>query len=284
MEDGGWRIEGSGLLSSILYPLPFQGGRLELRDKVIVITGASSGFGESIAGRCVAAGARVVLAARSAGALDRLAHTLGDDRALAVPTDVTSDADVARLVSATLDRFGRADALVNNAGFGVFDRIAEARIADLQEMTEVNLYGVVRCTQAFLPHMLARRSGHVVIMSSLAGLIATINMGFYNTSKFALVGLGRTLMLELAGTGVRCALICPNVALTGFQLRADIQKYSRISRLVGWVTSDQVAQATVRAITRRTHGEVLLPRRAIPLVAIGAAFPGLSRVLLRLVR
>jgi NADP-dependent 3-hydroxy acid dehydrogenase YdfG len=257
---------------------------VDLRDKVIVITGASSGFGEAIAHRCAEAGARVVLAARSADKLERLASTLGEGHALAAPTDVTSEADVTRLVATTLERFGRADVLVNSAGFGVLDRIVDAQLADLQEMIEVNLYGVVRCTQAFLPHMLARRNGQIVIMSSLAGLIATINMGFYNASKFALIGLGRTLMLELYGTGVRCALICPNVALTGFQQRADIRKYSRISRIAGWVTSEQVARATVRAIARHTHGEVLLPLRAIPLVATGAAFPGLARLLMRLIR
>jgi short-subunit dehydrogenase len=204
---------------------------------------------------------------------------------------VASDAAAARLAQATLERFGRADVLVNNAGFGVLDSLADARLADLQEMIEVNLFGAVRCIQAFLPHMLARRnldgrkgSGQIVIMASLAGLIATRNMGFYNASKFALVGLSRTLMLELYGTGVRCALICPNVALTGFQQRADIRKYSRISRLAGWVTSDQVAQATVRAIEHRTHGEVLIPRRTVPLVALGAAFPGLARLFLRIVK
>jgi short-subunit dehydrogenase len=259
---------------------------MELRDQVIVITGASSGFGEAIARRCAGGGARVVLAARSAGRLEQLAGELGasQGRALAVPTDVTSDADVARLVQATLERFGRADVLVNNAGFGILDSFAHAPLGDLQEMIDVNLYGTTRCTQAFLPHLLERRRGQVIIMASLAGLMATANMGFYSASKFALIGLGRTLMLELYGTGVRCALVCPNVALTGFQQRADIRKYSRVSRIAGWVTSDQVARATVRAIERRTHGEVILPRRAVPLLAIGAAFPSLARLVLRIVK
>jgi uncharacterized protein len=256
---------------------------VDLRNQVIVITGASSGFGEAIARRCAAAGARVVLAARSAEKLDRLARELGAGRALAIPADIASDADVGRLAAETLDRFGRADVLVNNAGFGTLDRIVDARLADLREMIEVNLEGTVRCTQAFLPHMLARRSGQVVIMASLAGLIATINMGFYSASKFALVGLARTLMLELSGTGVRCALICPGVAQTGFQARADSRKYARILALVR-CTSGQVAGATVRAIARRTHGEVIVPRRALPLIAAGAAFPGLARLVLRIVR
>jgi short-subunit dehydrogenase len=258
---------------------------VDLHDQVIVITGASSGFGEAIARRCSAAGARVVLAARSAEQLTRLARALGaaNGRALAIPADVTSEADMRRLAATTLERFGRADVLVNNAGFGVLDRLSDARLSDLREMMEVNLYGAASCTQAFLPHMLARRRGQIVIMASLAGLMATINMGFYNSSKFALVGLARTLMLELYGTGVRCALICPGPAATGFQTRADSRKYARILGLVR-CSVDQVADATVRAIAHRTHGEVLIPRRAIPLIAAGAAFPGLARLVLRIAR
>ena len=258
---------------------------MDLHDQVIVITGASSGFGEAIARRCAAAGARVVLAARSADSLERLAEQLGAGagRALAVPTDVTSDADVARLAATTLEHFRRADVLVNNAGFGILDRLVNAQLADLQEMVDVNLYGAVRCIDAFLPQMLERHSGQVVVMASLAGLMATLNMGYYNTSKFALVGLTRTLMLELADTGVRCALVCPGLAPTGFQQRADRRKYPRILKLVR-CSSEQVADATVRAIAKRTHGEVLVPRRAVPLVAVGAAFPSLARLVLRIVR
>jgi len=256
---------------------------LDLRDKVIVITGASSGFGEQIARQCSRRGARVVLVARSAERLERLAGELGarDGRALAVAADVTAAADVARLAATTIERFGRVDVLVANAGFGVLDTIAEARIEDLQEMIEVNLYGTVNCLKALLPDMLRRRGGQVVVMASIAGLIATHNMGFYSATKFALVGLTRTLMLELHGTGVRCALICPGIASTGFQQRADKSKYAGITRLV-WCTSEQVAAATVRAIRRRTHGEIIVPWRGRVLSILNNPIPGLSRAVIRL--
>lgn len=258
---------------------------MDLQGKVIVITGASSGFGEAIARRCARAGATVVLAARSAEKLDQLAGQLGGvpGRALAVPTDVSRADEIERLAAITLDRFGRADVLLNNAGFGVLDRFVDARIEDLQEMVEVNLYGTVRCTQAFLPDMLRRRSGQVVIMSSLSGLMASLNMAFYTATKFALVGVARTLMLELAGTGVSCALICPGVAQTAFQKRADVRKYSRATGLVR-VGVDQVARATVRAIAEGLNGEVILPPRARPLLAVGGAFPGLARAVMRRLR
>ena len=112
-------------------------------------------------------------------------------------------------------------------------------------------------------------------------LIATQGMGFYNTSKHALVGMARTLLLELYGTGVRCALVCPGVANTGFQRRADATMYARSTRLVT-CTSAQVADATVRAIQRRTHGEVIVPRRARVLTTLSLPVPGLSRLVLRL--
>jgi short-subunit dehydrogenase len=256
---------------------------VNLHDKVIVITGASSGFGEQIARRCAQQGARLVLAARTPGPLEQLAGELGarTGRALAVPTDVADDSAVQRLAQATYAHFGRADVLVANAGFGLLDPLAQARLADLQEMIDVNVYGTVRCIQAFLPAMLRSRSGQIVVMASLAGLIATQGMGFYNTSKHALVGMARTLLLELYGTGVRCALVCPGVANTGFQRRADAAMYARSTRLVT-CTSTQVADATVRAIQRRTHGEVIVPRRARVLTTLSLPVPGLSRLVLRL--
>ena len=256
---------------------------MDLRDKVIVITGASSGFGELIARRCAERGACLVLVARSPGPLQRLADELGarEGRALALPADVSDDAQVRAMAQAALAHFGRADVVVANAGFGVLDRLADAKLADLQEMVDVNLYGVVSTVQAFLPSMLARRGGQIVIMASQAGLIATARMGFYSATKHALVGLARTLMLELAGTGVRCALICPGVAKTGFQQRADDSKYARSTRLSA-CTPEQVADATVRAIERRTHGEVLVPWYVHLLVAAAAPSPRLARLVLRL--
>lgn len=254
-----------------------------LAGQVIVITGASSGFGELIARRCVAAGARVALAARTKTKLEHLAETLGGStRAIAIAADVSNPEDVTRLAHTTLDHFGHVDVLVNNAGFGVFDRLAEARMEDIRAMMEVNFFGALACTQAFLPHMIARRSGHIVMMASIAGLVAAPNMGGYTATKHALVGLSRTLMLELEGTGVHCAMICPGVAETGFQHRAGAEKYPRIARL-STCTAEQVADATLRAIVRRTHGEIVVPWYARLLALISYPLPGATRAVMRLI-
>lgn len=258
---------------------------MELRDKVIVITGASSGFGEAIARRCAAAGATVILAARSAAPLDRLAAELntGPGRAIAIPTDITRIEDVRHLADTTYARFGRTDILINNAGFGILDRIATAHWSDLQGMMDVNLYGAVHCTQAFLPDMLRRRNGQVLFMASLAGLVASFNMGFYTATKFALVGMARTLMLELIGSGVACVLICPGIADTGFQRRADIRKYSRITKIAR-VSTEQVAQATLRAILRGRSHEMVVPWSLRPLMVISTLFPGIARAVMGAIR
>lgn len=171
---------------------------------------------------------------------------------------------------------------MNNAGFGVFDRIAEARLEDVRAMMEVNVFGALACTQAFLPHMLARRSGQIVMMASMAGLVAAPNMGGYTATKHALVGLSRTLMLELEGSGVCCAMICPGVAETGFQHRAGAAKYPRIARL-STCTADQVADAALRAIARRTHGEIVIPWYGRLLALISYPLPGATRAVMRLI-
>jgi uncharacterized protein len=257
---------------------------MDLRNKIVVVTGASSGIGEAIARQCARRGARVVLAARSYDRLRQLADELdaAGSPALVVPTDVTQDVQVARLASATRERFGHADVVVNNAGFGALDRFVDADMADLRDMFDVNLYGSVLCTNIFLPDMLARGSGHLVFMSSLAGLFPFRNMAFYGATKFALVGIASTLMLELDRTGVDCTLLCPGPTQTNFMRRAEIQKFSRATRLVPWITADEVAGATVAAIERGSHGRVIIPWQARPLVAIGSVFPRLARYVLQM--
>jgi uncharacterized protein len=256
---------------------------VNLSDRVVVITGASSGFGALIARRAAAGGARVVLAARSADALERLAAEIGPGRAFAVPTDVVDDASVARLVEATLARFGRADVLVNNAGFGILDPVAEASVTDLQRMMDVNVYGAVRCTRAFLPHMRARRQGQIVMMASLAGMVASTNMGFYSATKHALVAISRALMYELAGSGVRVALVMPGVAQTGFQAQADRAKFPRASRLTE-TTPERVADVTVRAMVRRVNGEIVVPWYGRLLALASYPLPAATRLFHRIVR
>lgn len=249
---------------------------------VVVITGASSGFGADIARRAVARGYRVVLAARSTDKLNALVNELGGaSKALAVTADVTSDADVAHLVAAA-EAFGPVETVINNAGFGFIDTFADAPLSDLQRMMDVNVYGAVRCTKAFMPYLLARKKGQIIMMASIAGLAAARNMGFYCASKFALVAISRTLQQELNGTGVYCSVICPGVAQTGFQLNAPNEKYPRAAALSA-CTSAQVADAVLATIARPAMSEVIVPWHSAILMRFGAAFPGVARAIMNMI-
>jgi hypothetical protein len=253
-----------------------------LANRVVLITGASSGFGADIARKAVAQGAKVVLAARSTDKLQALVQDLGGaSRALAVTADVTSDADVAHLYEES-QAFGPVDTLINNAGFGFFDPLVDAPLQDLQRIMDVNVYGAVRCTRAFLPSMLARGKGHVTMMASMAGLVAARNMAYYSASKFALVAIGRTLQQELHRSGVSCSIICPGVAQTGFQQHAPNEKYPRAAALSS-CTPEQVAQAVLRDLASPANREIIVPGSSALLARFSAAFPGVSRAIMNLI-
>lgn len=258
---------------------------MKLRDAVMLITGASSGLGAATALRCAAAGARLALAARSVEQLDALAATIrkAGGEAVSLPADVTKDAEVARLVEATVARFGRVDVLVNNAGFGVLNSIADAEVAELEAMLAVNLVGAARCARAVLPHMLARRQGQIINVASLAGLLGMRNFGYYGATKAGLVALTRTMQLDLTGTGVRCVAVCPGAARTPFFRRARLEKVPRTAYLIPWLADDDVARVIARAVERDAEGELLIPGYVRPLIRLANASPALARFVLRLI-
>jgi hypothetical protein len=257
---------------------------MKLQDAVVLITGASSGFGAATARRLGAGGAQLALAARSHRQLDALAAELrrSGAQAVALPADVTSDADVARLAEATLARFGRIDVLINNAGFGLLNSIAEAEPRELEEMLAVNLVGAARCIRAVLPHMLARNSGQIVNVASLAALLGMRNFGYYSATKAGLLALTRSMQQDLAGTGVRCVAICPGAARTPFFHRARVERVPRTAFLIPWLSDDEVAAVIVRAVERDAVGEILIPRLAHPLMRLANATPWLARHVVRL--
>lgn len=258
---------------------------MRLQDSVVLITGASSGFGAATALRCAAGGARLVLAARSAAPLDDLAATIrrGGGEAVALPADVTRDDDVARLVEAAVVRFGRIDVLVNNAGFGLLNSVGQAPLAELESQLSVNLVGVARCIEAVLPQMLPRRHGMIVNVASLAGLLGMPNLAYYSATKAGLIGMSRALQQDLKGSGVRCVIVCPGAARTPFFRRADISKMPRTSLLIPWLADVDVARVIARAIERGRDDEIITPALATPLIRLAGATPWLARLVVRLV-
>lgn len=191
---------------------------------VIVITGASDGIGAELARQLARAhGAQValVLAARNAPALEAVAqqcHALGA-QTLVLPTDVSDPAQCRALIAAAVDRFGRLDTLVNNAGVSAQALFADVTdLAWYEDLMRVNLWGSVWCTHAALAHLKAAR-GRVVAVSSLAGLVGVPGRTAYSASKFAMTGFFEALRAELKGAGVSVTTAYPGVVATQIRHR-----------------------------------------------------------------
>jgi len=191
---------------------------LSLKDRVVVVSGASRGIGRASALELARAGARLALLARdqdALGAVREAAQGLGAE-ARVYPSDLRRPEEVERAAAALLADFGRVDALVNNAAVGRYGGFLDLSREDFAEMLDVNVLGVVALTQALLPAMLARGEGHVLMVASVQGLAATATSAAYSASKFALVGLTRSLALDVGPQGVRVTLLCPGSVATDF--------------------------------------------------------------------
>ena len=187
-----------------------------MKHDVWMITGCSSGFGRELATVLLERGGRVVATARDRARLDDLA-TLGGDRLLPLRLDVT-DADEAReAVRLAIERFGRIDALVNNAGRGHSGAVEEVSDAETRALFELNVFGLLTVTRAVLPGMRARRHGAVVNIGSVAGLLARPGTGIYAATKFALEGMTQALRAELEPLGIRAMMVEPGPFRTHFQ-------------------------------------------------------------------
>ncbi len=188
-----------------------------LRDKVAIITGASSGIGKATARRLADSGARVVLAARRVERLNVLAADIEHRKgtALVAPTDVTDEQSVQRLARTALAAFGRIDILINNAGIMPLSPISKLKVEEWDRMIDVNIKGVLYCIAATLPTMLEQGSGHIINVSSVAGRRPFPSGTVYSATKFAVRAISQGLRLELSPIeGIRVTDIEPGVVAT----------------------------------------------------------------------
>ncbi len=182
--------------------------------KTWFISGASRGIGALIAAEALAAGDNVVATARNP---KTVTEALGDNpRLLAVPLDVTDEAQAQAAVGAALKRFGRIDVLVNNAGFGLLGAVEEATAEEVERLYRTNVFGLLTLTRAVLPHMRAQRAGHVINLSSVGGYQSGAGFGVYCSTKFAVEGLSEALAAELEPVGVKVTVVEPGYFRTDF--------------------------------------------------------------------
>ncbi len=215
-----------------------------LNDKVVIITGASSGIGAAMARALIKLGSKVTLAARSADKLQAVANELGPN-ALAVPTDVTKGSDVTNLVARTVEHFGRVDVMFANAGIYIPGPFVDGDPEAYSQLLSVNVDGVLRCIHAVLPHMIKQGSGDILVTSSISGVIDIHWEPVYSASKHAVQSFVHSMRRQVASQGLRVMALSPGrVAneLWGIHDPAEVQRHvdERIS-----VTSENVVDAAI---------------------------------------
>ena len=218
-----------------------------LEGRVALVTGASSGIGASTCVRLVAAGAKVAMASRRG-------HDMGIQGALAQPCDVRDAAHVEAIVAATVERFGRLDIVVVNAGVGAYGDFLDLDPALVEEMIDVNVKGLLYTVRASLPRLLESDAADLVVIASVAGQRAPEGESVYAASKFAQVGFMRSIDHELYRRGVRCSTIAPGGVATAFAMGENRGRTPEDPDLPGMMRAEEVADAVVHAVSRpRTH-------------------------------
>lgn len=232
-------------LAGNVRPMPAE--TRSLAGTVVAITGASAGIGTACARLLVEEGARVALGARRTERLDGLVDELGADNAVAVPMDVRSPDDSRRLVAETLERWGRLDTMVANAGIGLYGSILDYADDQVHEMMETNFAGTVWAVRAAVAAMRAAgEGGDLVIVSSVAGLRGGGDEAVYAGTKFAQVGLAGALDRELRAEGIRVTAICPAGVHTEFAMGTGREPDMPV--LADYLRPEDVAYAVVSTL------------------------------------
>jgi len=179
------------------------------------ITGTSNGFGRELVREALRRGDSVIATSRNP---QKVAEVFAEhkDRLLAVPMDLGNCDQITKAVDAGISRFGKVDVLVNNAGYGFIGAVEEATDDEIKRVHETNVFGLLRVLRAVLPHFRERKSGHVVNLSSIGGLIGLPGFGIYNSTKFAVEGISEALAAEVAPLGVKVTIVEPGPFRTEF--------------------------------------------------------------------
>jgi NADP-dependent 3-hydroxy acid dehydrogenase YdfG len=221
---------------------------MELDGKVALITGGSSGIGAAVARKLHDAGASV-------GLLSRHGDDLGLERGLGLTCDVRDRAAVADATEAVVERFGRLDVVIANAGVGSYGPFLELDPEEVEAMIDINLKGTLYTAAATLPHLIDSGEGDFISMASVAGLRGLPGESVYNASKFGQLGFTRSLDHELRERGVRATCMCPGGVNTNFAIGTG--RTEGDPELEGMLTADEVADVVLFTVTRPRRMRIL---------------------------
>ena len=228
-------------------------------EKVWLITGCSTGFGRELAIQVLEQGYTAIVTARK---INDILDIVKDhsSKSLALELDVTMPGQIREVVKKSKDRFGRIDVLVNNAGIGYFGAVEESEDDEVRRMFEINFFGLAKMTQEVLPIMRAQRSGHIINIASIGGLVSFPAVGFYNATKFAVDGLSEALAKETAPLGIKITIVAPSGFRTDWAGRSANNSHTVIA---DYETTAHVNQNTIRAYSGNQPGDPVRAAKAI---------------------
>ena len=256
------------------------------RDKVVLITGASSGIGEELAWQLGQAGAKLTLAARRKELIDSLAQRIaaaGRVTPLTVECDVTQDGHLEKAVAETVGQWGKLDVVIANAGFGVVGPLRKLVLDDYRRQFETNIFGVLRTIYASLPEI-EKTKGNIVILGSVSGWASSPGASPYTMSKFAIRALANSITPELRLSGVKVTLVSPGFVASNIR-RVDNQGTLHANArepIPGWlvVNTDKAVRQMLRAIARGEH-EAIITGHGKALVVLARFAPWMLRMAFR---
>lgn len=229
--------------------------------KIVLVTGASSGIGRQVSLDFSGHGARsIILVARSRSNLEDLEKTISrkfNIKTIIYPCDVSKKSEVEQMGREILDKCGHVDILVNNAGFGLYGKVQNQSIEQIESVTFTNYLGVVYCTKVFLDSMIARKSGHIVNLASVAASFGVAGLSAYCASKYAVLGFSESLSQELHGTGVGLTVVSPMGVKTNFFNNSSFG--GRIPYYNGFMLKTNTVSNAVLAAANSHRLEIIVP-------------------------
>jgi short-subunit dehydrogenase len=252
---------------------------VDFKDKVVLITGASSGIGRETAIEFAKKGSQIILVARRKQKLDELQKELQkfNITTLICPCDVSNKSQVSKMSKDVLEKFGHVDVLINNAGFAIYGYVSDLTTEEIESQMTTNYFGMVYFIKNFLPSMIKNKSGHIVNVASVAASFGLPGIASYCASKFAILGFSEGLKYELKGTGVGITVVSPIMVRTDFFDHPSFKKMPKYSPIS--LSKKIVAKAVLRAASS-PRLEIIVPSVVRGAVWIKNTFPYLINPIL----
>ena len=245
---------------------------MDFKNKVVLITGASSGIGKQTAIEFAKLGSNIILVARTKNKLEQVENQLKQFNVITLvcPCDVSKKEQVENMSKIVLKKFNSVDILINNAGFAIYGSVFDLSIDEIKSQMETNYFGMIYCTKLFLPLMIKQKSGHIVNVASVAASFGLPGIASYCASKFAMLGFSEGLKHELSGTGVGLTVVSPIMVKTEFFDHPSFEKIPKYSPTS--LNPKTVAKAIVKA-ANSSKLEIITPSVVRVAVWIKHTFP-----------